>query len=637
MSKRAAKLAELLGASRLEMNAANLQHVIGIFIALGRTPEAEGWRQLGVKNKIQLAEYREPIPIFEEEGLTDPALSPALHLDLSDYPLPDSAAVAVASAPVPQGRTPVFREVASEAGVSFQHYNGADPTGERVYMFELSGGAAVVLDYDGDHWPDLYLTQGTSFPVDPAEHQWRDRLFRNLGDGTFEDVTEEAGLAEYGLTQSAAAGDMDNDGDPDLFIANLGRNVLYSNNGDGTFTQVDLPDEVAGNVWSSGCGWGDLDGDGFDDVYVVNYLGGPELFTRVCTHNGKPAQCHPRLFPGEQDQLLMNDGRGGFRDETNLIRTNNGKGLGLILADLDGDADMDVFVSNDSVANFAFRNQLADTGTFGLSEEAMLMGLAFDERGWEQACMGIAAADVENDGLLDLFVTNFYREANTLYRQATPGVFVDATRAANLRDSSWLAMGWGTQFLDFELDGDMDLVIANGHLNDLRDEDKAYQMPTELHVNSGGRFEMVPAADLSDYFRREHLGRSVARWDFNRDGLEDFCVSHVDQPIAILRNETPDAGHGLSVQLSAVRTARDAFGSVVEARCGDVVYRQQLTSGCGFAAGNQRQLVFGLGAADKVDELTIHWPSGNTDTYRDVPAGQQVRFIEGRPGPIPQP
>ncbi len=348
---------------------------------------------------------------------------------------------------------------------------------------------------------------------------------------------------------------MDNDGDPDLFIANLGSNALYSNNGDGTFTQVDLPEQLAGNVWSSGCGWGDLNGDGFNDVYVVNYLGGPEVFTRACTHNGKPAQCHPRLFPGEQDQLLINDGAGGFRDETALIRTTNGKGLGLVMADLDGDADMDVFVSNDSVANFAFRNQLADSGVFGLNEDALLMGLAFDERGWEQACMGVAAADANNDGLLDLFVTNFYREANTLYKQATPGVFVDATRAAHLRDPSWLTMGWGTQFIDFELDGEMDLVIANGHLNDLRDEDKAYQMPTELHVNTGGRFQMVAADALSEYFQRAHLGRSVARWDFNRDGREEFCVTHVDQPVAILVNETPPAGKSLAVQLAAVGSA----------------------------------------------------------------------------------
>ena len=632
---RAATLTQVMELTRRELDEASIDRLISLLFELGRSVEAEGWRRFAEKQEVVLPTTRDPIAMFEGEGLTDPKFNPALQLNLEDYPLPDNAKLAGDARPSATTSAVSFVDIAEEAGVAFQHYNGADPSGQRKYMFELSGGAAIVLDYDLDGWADLYLTQGAAWPVNIESEQRADRLFRNQRDGTFVDVTESAGLGDTGLTQSAAAGDMDNDGYPDLWIANLGANALYRNNGDGTFEKVALPQAIAGDAWSSSVAWADLDGDGLDDVYVANYLGGPDVFTRQCEHNGKPVQCHPRLFPGVRDQLLINRGDGTFHDRSDLLPP-AGKGLGLMVADLDGDARLDVFVANDAVANFALMNR-GEGKDWRFEDQSLLMGLAFDERGYEQSCMGVALSDVEGDGRLDLFVTNFYREPNTLYRQNEAGTFSDQTRAANLRDSSFLTMGWGAQFIDFELDGDPDLAIANGHLNDYRDRGEAFEMPTDLVSNNGGRFERIAADSLGEYFQRSHLGRAVARLDLNQDGLEDLCVTHIDQPTAMLLNRTQPVGRGLSILLTGTTCPRDAVGAKVTVNTSDGSSQRQLTAGDGFAAGNERCLVFAVDPEAQIESIDVVWPDGQNQSYLHPGAPDRIRLIQGRPDPVAAP
>ncbi|MFO0816870.1 MAG: FG-GAP-like repeat-containing protein [Pirellulales bacterium] len=527
-----------------------------------------------------------------------------------------------------------FLNVAAKAGINFRYHNGTDPDAGRAYMFEFNGGGVAVLDYDNDGWPDLYFTQGCRWPVDGSNVSHRDRLYRNIQGERFIEVTESAGLGDTGFSCSATAGDFDNDGWTDLYVGNIGPNRLYRNQGDGTFRDVTIDSGVAGDKWTMGAAFADFNDDGHPDLYVLNYLAGPEVFVHACVSHGRPVQCGPTLFRGEQDRLYLSDGEGRFRDVTEdagLVAP-DGKGLGLLVADFDHTGRLGVFVANDTTANFLFRNSEGPAGRVPrFTEDGLLEGVAFDDQGRAQASMGIAADDADGNGRLDLYVTNFYREPNALYLRDEAGGFVDSIRKAGMYESSFPKMGWGTQFLDADLDGWSDLVLVNGHVNDFSYDRIPFHMPAQCYRNIGsGKFVELPASGLGEYFQEEHLGRGLARLDWNRDGREDFCSTHIDAAPALLENHTSTSGNQVTFKLVGTVGERDATGTRLTLSADGMTWHKQLTGGDGFVSRNQRHLVVGVGSADRVDELTVHWRGGKVETFRDLPVNAEWCLVEGR-------
>lgn len=643
----------------------NAQTAARLAEELGLLWEAWGWSQVWnqlapgqpeVLRKIQ--QLRDQIERIDSEPIrrTAPSVDAAIALDLRSYPLPEWSE---RTGPVKSSKPPptrsaadvpltdvTFDDVAEAVGVQFQFRNGSRPESVGDYMYEMSGGGAGVLDFDGDHWPDLYLTQGADWPPRPDQNAYLDHLYRNpgrdrdQGTGRFEETSSAAGIRENGFSQGPAVGDFDQDGFPDLYVSNIGPNRMFHNNGDGTFSEVTSQTGTAGDRWTISSVIVDLNGDGLPDLYNVNYLAGEGLFDRPCGIKAGTNRtgCSPHEYGAAQDQIYLNLGDGRFAERTaeSGIVVPNGKGMGVIAADFDGSGKISLFVGNDAVPNFFFVNEATQAGGDPVfKERAYDAGLAVDADGRAQACMGIAAGDANGDGLIDLCVTNFRAESNTLYLNQSQLTFIDDTRATGLREPSFDMLGFGTQFLDGELDGLPDLVVANGHIGNLKSIGIEYEMRPQYFQNLGdAHFVEGRPEVLGPYFQNKWLGRGLARWDWNRDGKEDFVVNHLSTPAALVTNQTRQVGHRLAVQLRGVTSERDAIGTRVTVTCGSQKWTHQLTAGDGYQACNQRQLVFGLGKATTVDRLEIHWLTGQVQVFGPLAVDREYLVIEGRDSPV---
>jgi tetratricopeptide (TPR) repeat protein len=608
----------------------------------GRLWEACGWCRLAVDSDPSDEDARRLLAELRQQAaglplrLTADTANVALSVDFSAYPLPrwrDAAdrPVAAATATDDQSSALSFQDDAETAGLRFRYYPGTDdPSSKR--MFAFTGGGVGVLDFDLDGFPDVYFTQGRTWPPGAETGEHRDRLFRNLGGEAFADVTGPAGVEAVGFGQGVAVGDFDGDGFPDLYVANIGANQLWMNNGDGTFTNVTDEAGVGGREWTTSVVVADFDGDGLPDLYDVNYLKGDDLFERICRHpDGAPKLCMPFDFDAEPDRLWRNGGNGGFSDATAdvLSTTPAGKGLGAAVWDADGSGRLSLFVANDTTPNFFFTPDSTGEGPVRFHERGIPAGLAFNEDGKAEGCMGIAVGDADGNGRFDVFVTNFLAESNTLYANASAGYYEDRTRAAGLHAPSVNVLGFGTQFLDVNLDGRLELFVSNGHIDDLRPYGRPYEMPAQLFRLRGRQFEQLDGAALGPYFRRHWLGRPVARIDWNRDGRDDLVVGHLGHEAALLTNTTSIAGRFLSLRLFGVRSNRDAIGTTVTARIGEQRIVRQLTAGDGYQASNERRLIFGIGSARQIDELVVHWPSGTRQTFHNVSAPLEAWLREG--------
>lgn len=628
-----------------QMGGKTRQRIAVLMTELGRLREAVAWHQSALRVDPSLTASREQLmalqkQLDEKTALTVSELNPVTKLNYYwEFPNAQALAEYVRSrshvAPTPaasRGSNISFRDDAKSVGLEFQFVNGAEPESGIARMFEFSGGGVAVLDYDGDGWPDLYLTQGCEWPFPAGGH--RDRLFRNVDGQRFEDVTEQAGLGDQRYSQGAAIGDFDNDGFPDLYLGNIGSNRFYHNNGDGTFTEHAASLGMAGNEWTSSCLLADVNADSLPDVYCVNYLGGDDVLTRKCERNGRPIQCPLHFFPSEQDRLYINLGDGRFKDVTEAsgIAVPEGKGLGIVAGDFG--FGVGLFIANDDKPNFFFGRMPGDEPKF--EETAIAYGLAFGDDGTVQSCMGVAAGDIDNDGRLELLVTNFTGEHNNLFMK-NPGLYDDIARSAGLHATTLQQMGWGTQFVDADLDGLLDVVIANGHLDRNTAAPKPHQMLTQFFRNVGeNRFTPVTPQTLGAYFQRPCVGRAVARVDWNRDGADDICITHVDRPTALLTSSAkPPDSHlprYLSVHLRATKSSRDAIGTIVRVFSSNPsrVWSRQLVAGDGYQASNERKLTFGLRATREIDRIEIDWPSGK-QVLAGPPSDSEIMVVEGQP------
>lgn len=608
--------------------------------SLGRFAEAAAWAGVALSIRPNLDWANKTIRRLRLERRrrgTRAERNPADLVSLANYPLPkwgDPGRSVKRGARMKGGGRVArirFHDDAGRSGLNFTYYNGARRDRGGQWIIESMGGGVAVLDYDADDRPDLYFTQGTDWPIEPANPRRVDALFRNAGGGRFENVTASAGLGDADYSHGCTVGDFDADGFADVYVANVGRNRLFRNNGDGTFTDAGDEAGLNGRRWTTSCLLADLNGDGLADVYDVNYLKVDLNAMVFCRFGSERSLCGPSRLAAESDRILLNLGDGRFRDATtgSGFDRPNGKGLGILAADLAGTGRLDVFVANDTVPNFLFRRTSSSGDPPRFQEKASALGVALDGEGLPQACMGVAAGDANGDGRCDLFITNYAGQSNTLYLQNGTD-FTDATRAAGLRGPSFASLGFGTQFLDADLDGRPDLVIANGHVYG----PSAAMRPQLFHNRGHARFQELTAKSAGAYFGRKHVGRGLARLDWNRDGRPDFVVSHVNAPAALLTNRTIGCGNYLAVQLRGVRGDRDAIGAVVTAYAGDRHWSQQLTAGDGYQAGNQRELIFGLGSAKTIDRLTVRWLNGTTGELRRIPANRRVLLIEGRNGSL---
>jgi hypothetical protein len=530
----------------------------------------------------------------------------------------------------------VFHDVARDAGLTVPHYDAADG---RYRLVETMGSGVGLLDYDGDGWLDIFIAQGSPLPREPADHRYAAQLYRNNRDGTFTDVARTAGVAFEGFGQGVAIGDYDGDGRPDLYVSGFGHGALYHNKGNGSFDDVTATAGVASPGWATSCAFADLDGDGDLDLYVVHYLANTVNQRGEPTVNcnalpGTIGYCPPTAFAPEPDALFRNNGDGTFADvsQSSGIARAPGNGLGLAIADFDDDGKLDIFVANDKTPNLLWHN----LGRLEFEEVGLAWGVAFNESGLLRAGMGVAAGDYDGDGRADLLVTNFYEEGSTLYRNAAPGRFEVATARANLLVPSRSKLGFGTGFFDADADGRLDLFVANGHINDVRPIGIPHAMEPQLFWNMAqGRFcDVSTGAGAS--FAQLLLGRGAAFGDIDCDGDTDIIVTHLGRPPALLLNETAPRGKVLKLSLVGRAPGRTPIGARVTAQVGRLSLTRVVAGGTSYLSASDTQLLLGIGPAAQADRVVVRWPSGRVQSLTDVPAEIDLLLEEGRE-PRPRP
>jgi hypothetical protein len=528
--------------------------------------------------------------------------------------------------------SPQFTEVARTSGVEFEHF---DPLTDRQYISETIGSGGGWVDFDGDGRLDLVLLNSAAMPGAERrpERPPANRFFRNRGSGPFENVSAVVWSCAPGFAQGGAAGDYDNDGFDDLYLTYyLGPNRLYHNNGDGTF---DDGTELAGTgcpLWSTSCAWGDLDGDGALDLYVCNYLDMPIADYPYCGDKRRNIRtvCSPGRFPAQSDVVYRNAGDGTFRDATKDwgFLADDGRGLGVILVDLDDDGRADVYVANDLSANLVYRN----LGGGRFQEQGLLSGAALGPDGQAQAGMGVDAADVNGDSRPDLFVTNFFRETNSLYRNDGRLQFQEIATPSGLGRPSYLRLGFGCLLFDADNDGSIDVFVANGHID--RNPERAgfpepYAQPAEFFRGDGrGRFAEITDPRLGAYFQQRHVGRGAALADYDNDGDADIAVNHNGESAALLRNDSAGAGNWLRLRLRGTVDNRNAIGTRIVAQLGNQSVRLDVAGGRSYLSTHDLRPLLGLGKHQKVDQLTVHWPSGRTQVLNDLPSGRTIEVRE---------
>ena len=522
-----------------------------------------------------------------------------------------------------------FRDVTDVMKLDFRHISGF--SAERR-LVETMGSGGALFDFDNDGDLDLYLVQSKLLSSSTVPLP-KNRLYRNDA-GVFVDVTESASVGDTGYGLGAVAADYDSDGYRDLYVTNFGKNVLYRNNGDGTFTDVTEQAKVDCSLLSASAALADIDRDGDLDLYVCNYIE-YELETDIpCYYkNSLRIYCGPKEYHGIADVLYRNNGDGTFTDITKPagVYEPTTRGLGVVFTDVNGDGWADIYVANDMSPNTLFINQ--GDGTF--QEEGVLRGVAYNGDGIGNGSMGVDAGDYDNDGDIDLWVSNFSMEANCLMQNDGDGYFEDVTFDTNLAGPSFYALGFGTRFIDFDNDGWLDLLVGNGHIWDnVRqiDATQSYAQPVQLFHNRGGKqtdtigfTEITTEAGLN---KTPYVVRGMLFGDIDTDGDVDLVLCQSNRPAVILSNEVGNTNAWLTVKLVGIDGNTDAIGAQVRVETGEATLLREVICGASYLSGNDLRLTFGLGSATRVDDLQIRWHNGNVQELGEVRVRQSITFSQ---------
>ena len=520
-----------------------------------------------------------------------------------------------------------FTDVTKESGVTFQHEDGRS---YKKYFVETLGSGVALFDYDNDNDIDIYLVNGTNLDSPDVVPDAMNRLYRNDGTGRFVDVTEASGVGNRGYGAGVCVGDYDNDGWLDLYVTNFSSNVLYRNNGDGTFTDRTTEAGVQVLDWSAGCAFADVDSDGDLDLYVANYVDFSVGTHTPCRVNGMLVYCSPRVYDGIKDNFFRNNGDGTFTEDTENAGFDNlaSRGLGVTFADYDADGDTDLYVANDADANFLYNND----GNGRFQEQSQFSGVALSEHGMVENGMGVDFGDYDNDTWLDLVVTNFQHQTNTLYHSDDGEFFTDQTYASGTGDISLPYLAWGVNFFDFDHDGFQDIFIANGHIHNnvtLIDNSTTYAQLNHLFWNNGNSTFTDVTTGSGSGLALQRSSRGSAVGDIDNDGDLDLVVSNVGTGVDVLRNDGGHpSGNWINLKLVGTVSNRAAIGTRVLLRAGDSHQVREVRSGSSYLSQNDLRLHFGIGTQKKVD-LEIRWQNGSVQRFEDVSVNRFLKIVEG--------
>ncbi len=534
--------------------------------------------------------------------------------------------------PVTQGLPFAFEEVPpAVSGISWEHINGQSA---EMYLPETVGAGCAFLDYDNDGWMDIYLVNSGPCDFYTPARPIRNALYRNNRDGTFTDVTLAAGVPGDAYGMGVAVGDYDGDGLPDLFVTQYPKSILYHNNGNGTFTDVTAKAGVACPGWGSSAVWFDYDNDGRLDLFVGRFVDFSKSANLYCGFgmDNRRAYCIPTRFKSTPSWLFHNNGDGTFTDvsKESGIAAHLGKAWGVVAADLNNDGWMDLFVSNDTRPNFLFFNR----GKGRFEEAGALAGVGYSAFGTARYGMGVDAADYDQDGWVDLFVANIDHESFSLYQNGGDETFTDQANGSGLAASTWLLSGWGSKFLDYDNDGNLDLLMANGHpdvMIDQRLPNVNYDEPMVLFRNTGSGFKNV-SAESGPIFSKKLAARGLALGDFNNDGAVDVLVAQNNAAPILLRNNAGLKNHWLGVRLVGTTANSDAVGAKLSYKAGELQRHVVKVGGGSFLSSHDPRVVLGLGANRKIDWLEVSWPkpSRRTERFTDLPCDRYVTIVEGQ-------
>jgi len=517
----------------------------------------------------------------------------------------------------------------SASGITWAHVNGRSPG---YFLPETTGAGCAFLDYDNDGWMDLYLVNSGRCDFFDPKPPLRNALYRNNRDGTFTDVTEKAGVSGGGYGMGAAVGDYNGDGFPDLYVTQYGRSILYRNNGDGTFTDVTEKAGVAAPGWASSAVWLDYDNDGKLDLFVCRFVDFDKSKNKFCGNEqtGDRYYCIPRVYPPAKSWLFKNNGDGTFQDvsaESGIAEV-LGKAWGVVATDVNNDGWMDLFVANDTVPNFLFVNH---NGKF--EEAGVGAGIAYSQEGRARSGMGVDSADYDQDGWQDLFVANVDQEMYSLYHNNRDLTFDDVAGPLGIGRATRLMSGWGTKFFDYDNDGNIDLFMANGHPDDRIEEHMShvtYREPLLLYHNNGKILENV-SATAGPVFNESFAARGLAIGDFNNDGAVDVLIGVNNGAPVLLKNLAAKGNHWLGLRLIGEKANPDAIGAIITWQAGDLKRRRLKVGGGSYLSSHDPREVLGIGPRNKIDKLEIRWPkpSNRVDVFTELPIDRYIRIVEG--------
>ncbi|HEX8709324.1 MAG TPA: CRTAC1 family protein [Pyrinomonadaceae bacterium] len=536
--------------------------------------------------------------------------------------------IAPKGAAAPAAAAVTFEEVSPRAsGITWAHNNARSP--ER-YLPETVGAGCAFFDYDNDGWMDLYLVNSGAADFFTPALPLKNALYRNNRDGTFTDVTERANVAGRGFGMGAAAGDYDGDGWQDIYLTGYGRNLLYRNNGNGTFTDVTEKANVAAPGWSTCAVWFDYDNDARLDLFVSSFVSYDKAQNIFCGDNRLKRRyyCIPRVFKPTPSRLFHNNGDGTFRDVSREsgIANSPGKSFGAVATDINNDGLMDLFVANDTVANFLFVNK----GNGKFEEAGLLSGVAYSEAGSPRSGMGVDAVDYDGDGWQDLFVANIDQELFSLYHNQKDATFTD--EAGEIGQATRLLSGWGLKFFDYDNDGDPDLLLANGHPDDMIESQVSrvkYKEPLLMFENTGRGFKNV-SAQSGAVFGRDFPARGMTVGDYDNDGDLDALVANNGEAPLLLRNEGGNRNNWLGLRLVATKSNPAGVGAVIVWQAGGVRRSRLKTGGGSYLASHDPREIIGAGRGGKVESLEIRWPGGTVDRLSELPVNTYIRIVEGK-------